>query len=57
MSPRRRRQQILSGLGDVLGKAVNRSMAKHLTIAGVFPKPFSIDEVLAKVSEITRPAA
>jgi DNA-binding response OmpR family regulator len=48
---------ILSGLGDVLGKAVNRSMAEHLTIAAVFPKPFSIDEVLAKVSEITRSAA
>lgn len=48
---------ILSGLGDGLENAVNRSMAEHLTIAGVFPKPFSIDEVLAKVSEITRSAA
>jgi DNA-binding response OmpR family regulator len=48
---------ILSGLGDVLEKAVNRSMAEHLTIAGVFPKPFSLDEVVAKVTEVTRSAA
>ena len=48
---------ILSGLGDVMEKAVSRGMAEHLTIAGVFPKPFSIDEVLAKVSELTRSAA
>jgi len=47
---------ILSGLGDVLEKAVDSQMAEHLTIAGVFPKPFSLDEVVAKVSELTRAA-
>jgi len=47
---------ILSGLADVMERAVDAAMARHLTIAGVFPKPFSIDDVLAKVNELTRAA-
>jgi DNA-binding response OmpR family regulator len=48
---------ILSGLGDMLEKALDRKMVERLTIAGVFTKPFSLDEVLAKVNELTRSAA
>ena len=47
---------ILSGLDDALAKAGDRRVIDRLTIAGVFPKPFSIDEVLAKVAELTAPA-
>ena len=47
---------ILSGLADVIDKAVDQRLLEHLVIAGVFPKPFSIDAVLARVNELTRPS-